>query len=146
MIKSNIRREAMVILECDDAVKDGYAAYTEAGFDETKLTLEGEPTRWRLQPLTYDQRLHVADMQAPAQRREFLLRASLLGVTGYKVSRDGGPETEMRPVEHEDSQQFKRAMVKRAWLQDANLPTSATIELSLWAMNLSEGTIPFPDH
>ena len=142
-IKSTLRSEVSVVLSFDDAVKDGYPEYLENGFDESRLTLDGEPTRFVLQPLTYDQRNRANDIQGPSERVEFVLRCSLLRVTGYQVERQEGVVTALPPVEHEDSQQWKRPVVKREWLQLASLPTGVASELAAAARMLSEAAVPF---
>jgi hypothetical protein len=149
-IKTHLREQATLILSFDDALAGtpeeraaAYAAYLNAGFDESLLRLQGAPTRFVIQPLTYDQRQRARDLESGAERVEHLLRCSLLKVTGYQVEHENGTMVELRPVEHEDSPQWRRPIVKREWLVAAQLPTGVASEIAAAARMLSEGSIPF---
>lgn len=148
-VKTNMRREAEVILEQDASVQQdkdgqtGFHEYFEGGFDESKLTnLVGSPSRLRLQGLVYDQRQAYKDMGSPATRQEFLMRCGLLGAKGFERQHENGTVTDLPACTFEDSQ-YGRPLLKREWLTDANLPTPIIIEVCSMIIALSEGSVPF---
>ena len=142
-----LREQLAVILSNDDAVKEpvAYAAYAEAGYDESKLILDGEPTRFTLRRLTYDQVKRADDMSGSAQS-EFIVRASLVQISNYLVHVSAGERGELRlaPEDFEHAREFDRLMVKLEWLRKSNLPPSLlTLLATISRVRLSEASVPF---
>lgn len=142
-----LREQVAVILSTDDAVKDpaSYAAYVEAGYDESKLRLEGEPTRFTLRRLTYEQVKRADDMRG-AEQSEFIVRASLAQISNYRVHSGPGASGELRlgPDDFEHSREFDRPLVKMDWLRKSNLPPSLlTLLATISRIKLSEASVPF---
>jgi hypothetical protein len=139
-----LRDEVALILAIDDAVKGGYDEYVEAGYDEGKLTLEGEPTRFVLRRMTYDQAKRHDDITSLGERVEFAIRCCLVRVTGYVFDHGDGRTTELPGVEHEESAEFKAPMVKHDWLRRVNLPRGQMYAVATIARTMSEASLPFP--
>jgi len=138
-----LRDEITIILADDGAVKDGYAEYREAGFDESKLTLDGEPTRFVLRRMSYDQRKRCDAITDGPDRVEFIVRCCLVRITGLQVARADGAMGELPPVQFEDSQEYSRPMLKLSWLRDSNLPPRVWLARATVGRYLSECEIPF---
>jgi hypothetical protein len=142
-----LRDSVAVILSNDDAVKDpvAYAAYVEAGYDESKLKLEGEPTRFTLRRMSYDQ-VHRADDMGGAAQSEFIVRCSLTQIANYRVHSAPGADGELRlaPEDFEHSREFDRPLLKQDWLRKSNLPPSLLgLLATISRIKLSEASIPF---
>jgi hypothetical protein len=80
-----------VILECDPAVIDGYGPYFDSDYDESKITLDGEPARWLLKPLCRSQKEAVgsyADKAGQTIGNSEAIRYALESVSNFFVADD----------------------------------------------------------
>lgn len=142
-----IREQVTVIVSTDDAIKvpSAYAAYVEAGYDESKLEFVGEPTRFVLRRMSYDQVKRADELGGPASI-EFVARATLTQLTNYRVHSGPGASGELRlgPEDFEHVREFDRPMLKVDWLRQSNLPPSLLLLLATIARHkLSEASVPF---
>jgi hypothetical protein len=136
-----------VILPGDDAIKapDAWGAYLAAGFDESKLKLEGEPTRFTLRRMSYDQAKRADEHSGP-DMVEFVVRASLTQISNYSVHVSAGERGELRlaPEDFEHAREFDRPMIKVEWMRKANLgPALLQLLAQISRTNLSEASVPF---
>jgi hypothetical protein len=153
-LTSYLLDEVSLILFEDDSIKPhpepenaddptGYDAYASHCYDESLLHLEGEPVRWKIRRLTYDQRKRADDITSASERVEFLLRCGLLAITGYESCRPSGTKTPLSPIVFEESQQWGREIVKLSWLREANLPPRYMMKVAMVIRSLSEAVGPF---
>lgn len=153
-----LREQVDVILSTDDAIKDpaSYEAYAASGYDERKLVLDGEPTRFTLRRMSADQFKRSDDLGGPfavttaqlasRDQIDFIVRCSLAAVKNYRVWTSASESGELRlgPEDFEQSRDFDRPMVKAEWLKRVNLPPALLRLLaSISRFRLSEADVPF---
>jgi len=141
-----LRDQITIILSEDDAIKGGYNAYRDGGYDESKLKLKSgaTPTRFTLQRMTYDQRKKAEDFDGTADRVDFVLRACLVAIKDFKIEHPNGTTTDLPAVKHVESPEWGRPIVDPKWMQDAGIPPRFMLVLAAAGVLLSEAAIPFP--